>query len=298
MTKVRLHNARRMLRPFQKFRLHPLFLVLVVLAVGLGMWKDVVVLFLIVFLHEMGHAMVAEYLGYEVEVVSLLPFGGVARLSRGQLGFIPKHESLIAVAGPLVNLLLALFSWFLAASHLISESFFHTSLQLNLWIALFNLLPALPLDGGRVLRAARSRTVGYELATREGYRLAYVISILLLVLGSAALWAGSPHVGIVILGVFLFVSAFTGSRDVSMDTVRFLDSKRKKSSRGPEEIKALAAPAQTTIKSVVRQFSPDCYHMVYVLNQDGSVVTLLEEDELLDAVFQGEWLLPLSSFLK
>lgn len=274
-----------------RIRVHPLFIALLVVAVGVGMWQQTVVLFLLVMLHEMGHAVVANRLGYEVEEISLLPFGGVAKLSYGAIGFIPAHETAIAVAGPVVNLGLAVLSWLLGAAGLWSDSFVHTVIQLNLWIAAFNLLPGLPLDGGRIRRAARSRAIGYDAATREAYRMSVLLSIVLLALGGVALWAGYPHIGLIILGLFLLVSAWQGRRDLRMDMIRFIDSKRLAKERfQPSVIRALAAPATSTIRDVVRQFAPDRYHMVYVLDEQGAVSAILEEEELLQAVFEGNWL--------
>lgn len=272
-----------------RVRLHPLFLALLALAVGVGMWREMLVLFLLVMLHEIGHATAANHLGYEVQEVSLLPFGGVAKLSYASVGFNPRHEALIAAAGPFVNLVLAALAWIAYAAGIWSLAFYHMVVELNVWIAVFNLLPGLPLDGGRVLRAARARKIGYESASREAYNVALFLSIVLLLMGAAALWAGYPHFGMLVLGVFLCVTAWTGRRDVSMETVRFLDSKRRRGKDRPELVRALAAGNQSTIREIVRQFAPDRYHMVYVLNDDGAVVTILEEEELLEAVFAGRW---------
>lgn len=282
----------------KRIRVHPLFLALLGLSVIVGLWREMCILFLIVMLHELGHAGVAEYLGYEVESVSLLPFGGVARLSYGNIGFQPRHEAAIAVAGPCVNLLLAALVWALYSLNICSLDFVHTVVGFNAWIALFNLLPGLPLDGGRVLRAARSRSVGFERATREAYNMAIFIAIGLLLLGAAALWMGSPHIGIVILGFFLLVSALTGRRDTSMETVRFLDDKKKSLHGKPLQVRALVTPSSATIRDVVKQFAPDRYHMVYVFSDSGSVRTVLEEDELLSAVFAGQWMKTIQEWIE
>lgn len=271
-------------------RIHPLFILLCLIACGLGMWRNLLVLFTLVSLHELGHATVANALGYEVEEVSLLPFGGVAKLSYGDIGFHPRHEAYIAIAGPLVNLAAALLGFICYSVGLWPKAFYDLVLQLNLWIAVFNLLPGLPLDGGRILRAARSRWLGYDAATEEAYRLAYLLAALLLTVGAVSLWAGYPHIGALVLGVFLGVSAWTGRRDARMETIRFLDSKRRKRGNVAEPVRAIAASTETTVKDVVRQFSPDRYHMVYIRNRADDVVAVLEERELLDAVFEGSWL--------
>jgi stage IV sporulation protein FB len=281
-----------------KIRVHPLFILLVLAAVGLGMWHRALVLFALVSIHELGHAAMANQLGYDVEEVSLLPFGGVAKLSYGSIGFKPRHEAYIAIAGPLVNLVMIGLAAICYWTHLWSWEFFELVVQLNIWIAVFNLLPGLPLDGGRVLRAARSRAIGFESATREAYRMGLVLAGVLLVIGGASLWAGYPHLGALLLGTFLLVSAISGQRELSSETIRFLDAKRQKDARGPEVVRAFAAPMDATVRDVVRQFSPDRYHMVYVLSETGAVVTILEEEELLEEVFAGHLLYTLRNIVE
>ncbi len=285
------------MRVIGRVRVHPLFLLLAAAMVFTGIWRDTLVLFLLILLHELGHAATANHLGYEVEEVTLLPFGGVAKLSFGTLGFVPTHEALIAVAGPIVNLLLAVLAWAMYGVGLWSPAFCHTVVEMNLWIVVFNLLPGLPLDGGRVLRAARSRVVGYEEATREAYRVALWIAVVLLCAGGISLWAGYPHAGMLILGLFLLVSAWIGQRDLSMETIRFLDAKRRKQSSTPELVRSLAVPASATVRDVVQKFAPDRYHMVYVRDEQGNVCTVLEEEELLQAVFDGQYLMKMSEWL-
>lgn len=280
-----------------RVRIHPLFLVLAAAAVGLGLWRALITLFLIIILHELGHAVVAGYCGYRVEEVSLLPFGGVAKLSYGNVGFHPRHEAAIAIAGPAVNLLLAWFALGMYSVGLWSGDFYRIVVELNVWIAVFNLLPGLPLDGGRILRAARSRSRGYLHATREAYQVAIALSIALLGVGALALWVGYPHLGAIILGVFLFVSAWMGRRASTMETVRFLDAKRRQGLHGPVVIRALAVPGTASVRDAVQQFAPDRYHMVYVFDKEGQV-TLVEEGELLEAAFAGRWLEPLDQWLQ
>jgi stage IV sporulation protein FB len=277
---------------FGKVQIHPLSIVLIVFACGAGLWREIVVLFILIMLHELGHAAAAYSLGYEVESVSLLPFGGVARMSYGNIGFTPKHEAFIAISGPLVNFILILFAVLLSALGFWSHAFAFDTIRLNTWIAVFNLLPALPLDGGRILRAARSRSNGFETATREAYAVAMIFATVLLMLGGISLWAGYPHFGILVLGVFLFVSAWVGRREIRMELMRFLDAKKRRQRQSIDEVRSFAVPSEATVKDVVTRFGPDRFHLIYVIDDSGEVHHVLQEDDLLKAVFDGEWLKP------
>ncbi|EJY55954.1 peptidase M50 [Alicyclobacillus hesperidum URH17-3-68] len=278
-----------------RVRVHPLFVALLVAAYFVGMLKQALLLFMFVFLHECGHAVVAKRLGYEIEEVSLLPFGGVAQLSYVRLGFSPKSEAMVAIAGPAVNLLCALLALVLYTAGVIDGRIYGEIIGLNGWIAVFNLLPGLPLDGGRIYRAVRSREKGYEPATEEAYRMSIALSAVLMFAGVAALFAGRPHIGMVVLGLFLFVTAWRGRRDLRLETMRFLDAKRRDVGSTMLRTRALAVSAAIPIRDVVVRFSPDRYHIVYILHEDGTVASLVEEPELLDAVFEGRWLEPIAS---
>lgn len=139
-------------------------------------------LFGCVTLHELGHALVAQKMGIKVEDITLLPFGGLARLRT--IPREPKRELAIAIAGPLVNVVIFLLLAFVAAftyrnEQNITPQFLLDELDrgnaqslliylmlANVILVLFNLIPAFPLDGGRVLRALLAFKLSWEKATR------------------------------------------------------------------------------------------------------------------------------------
>lgn len=102
--------------------------------------------FLIVLLHEFGHVIAGIYFGLNVISVTLYPFGGIASMIVPKK---PKQEMVIALAGPMVNVLLIPIIHFIIPYFDVSQILF----KLNLMMLVFNLIPALPLDGGRVLRS-------------------------------------------------------------------------------------------------------------------------------------------------
>lgn len=141
-----------------------------------------ILLFACVVLHELGHSLVAQRFGLTVREILLLPIGGVARLEKNPEK--PLHELLIAAAGPLVNVALAVVLFFVGGlainfGALEGRSLLPTSdgppslvtlwgwlFTANVALALFNLIPAFPMDGGRILRAALALKLGFSRATR------------------------------------------------------------------------------------------------------------------------------------
>jgi Zn-dependent protease len=148
-------------------------------------------LFASLTLHELGHCLAAQRLGVSVTEILLLPIGGVARLANEPIK--PQHELLIALSGPLVNLLIALFSLLVLDHHHIpldakdlvslTEPSTLGLLRALFWgnavLAMFNMLPALPMDGGRVFRSLLSLSLGRSQATRIAAAVGQVLAIVL-----------------------------------------------------------------------------------------------------------------------
>lgn len=143
------------------------------------------ILFGCVLLHEFGHALAARRYGIRTRDITLLPIGGVARLE--STGETPWQELVIALAGPLVNVIIAaglavgLFTgslqWPQLASHAVEGSLPGQVLAANVFLVLFNLLPAFPMDGGRVLRALLAMRLSPVRATQIAAVVGKVLAV-------------------------------------------------------------------------------------------------------------------------
>ena len=175
----------------------------------------VAAVFLMVLLHELGHALAARRYGIQTRDITLLPIGGIARLER--MPRDPREEMIVALAGPAVNVLIAAILYlalratggvptFVDGASM-GEGFFERGfaarlLAVNVWLVLFNLIPAFPMDGGRVLRAALAlRSDDYAEATERAARVGRFFALVFGVVGLFVV--GNPMLVLVALFVWL-----------------------------------------------------------------------------------------------
>lgn len=181
-------------------------------------------IFFCVVLHEFGHALSARRYGVKTQDILITPIGGLARLER--LPENPWGEMVVAIAGPAVNLLiaglLALGLWLSGAGFGIlgseSEVFNYYSnfpvllLFLNLALLIFNLIPAFPMDGGRILRAGIAAFKGREKGTLIASWVGRILA-----LGFLAYGVYHNQLGLIFIGVFVFFAARSEYRSVAIE---------------------------------------------------------------------------------
>jgi Zn-dependent protease/CBS domain-containing protein len=177
-----------------------------------------ILLFLCVLAHEFGHVLTARAFGVPTPDVTLLPIGGVARLAR--IPEQPGQEFLIAIAGPAVNVVIALALMAFAganpdAQHLTTVGDAKIGMidrlaEVNLFLAAFNMIPAFPMDGGRVLRAALATRLGYVRATEVAASIGQWVAFALGFLGLFY----NPL--LIFIAIFVYLAAASESHMVSL----------------------------------------------------------------------------------
>ena len=269
-----------------RLRIHPLFL-----AAGLvSAFTGDLLLFLAAALaaaeHECAHAFVARRYGFALDKLVLMPYGAV--LSGDIAGIGKKQELAVLVAGPLANAVTALA--FVALWWLFPETYPYTEAAASVSFSLFlvNLLPAYPLDGGRIL---------YLLLSPLGERRANAVCravTLLTALGVLAYFIWTCFFDAawtaLVFSVLLAAGAFGGGR-----YARMTFSREKSFARGLEERRVVIA-AERTVQDAFRHLREEKY-LVLVLFSGGEFLGELSEEEYLDAVRAGRWSAQLSELL-
>ena len=270
------------------YRLHPLFVLMMAAAVLIGHFVELLVLFGVVVVHELGHVAAARWFGWRVTEVRLLPFGGVAAADPAD-GADSVQEMAVALAGPLQNLLMIGLAFFFRRAGWWAEDWTDFFVQVNMTVGLFNLLPVEPLDGGRVLSAwiSRRAPVWTVLNATSWIGLAASLGMgfhALLSLPSAGLRANL----LVIAGFLAFHNGFEW-KNRHFRFFRFLIRRQRESGlwlarRLPARVIAVREPADK--HCVFKRFMRERYQLVAVLDERGRIVRLLSERELLDDFLQ------------
>lgn len=195
--------------------IHVTFFLLLILFLSGGIkWLALLLgVFCFVTLHELCHSLVAKSYGIDVREITLLPIGGVASMS--SMPEKPSQEFFISIAGPLFNLLVIAVFYLPLKSLLGPEVLFHRPFTtatwpltfsyiywINLILAVFNLIPAFPMDGGRVLRSLLTGKIGYYRATKIAVNLGHIFA-----LGFAYFGIVGFNIILIAIAIFIYVAA-------------------------------------------------------------------------------------------
>jgi stage IV sporulation protein FB len=267
--------------------LNPFFLALLGLFFVAGIMDKGLIAFGVVLAHEFAHTAMAKRLGVPVSDVELLPFGGVTRMG-ADMPLSPDKEILIAAAGPACNLALFLAGLAFKNHGLWDDSLGPFFLQSNMIIAAFNILPALPLDGGRVYRALLAGKMGVKNATYRAAGLGQAWAVMIMLAGSLGLVMGKTGLDILITGLFLFYASTRERVSAPFLFMRQMMQKKEELLKaGVLPAEGLVAREDVSLGEVVRLFLPQRFHFVAVYSSEMEYLRVLPENQIIDALFEN-----------
>jgi Zn-dependent protease/CBS domain-containing protein len=252
----------------------------------------IVALFVCVVLHEYGHSLVAQRLGIEIQDITVLPIGGVARLK--SLPERPWDEVKIAIAGPLVNVVLAPIFFVIAlllgagpfdianivqGGNSLGQIFAYLGF-INVGLVVFNLIPAFPLDGGRVLRGLLATRLGVVRATDVSAAIGHFFAAAFFLIG---LLGGNFLLALV--AVFIFFGATGEAQMVRQQELT--SGLRVSDVMGTKPRTETVTPSHTfgqVLDSVIHGYQED----FPVLDEGGNLVGMLTRDEIMTAAHSPE----------
>ena len=256
-----------------KIRVHPLFFVFGLYFALIGKVFLFLTATLTALVHELGHAFCAERLGYKMNKITLMPYGAVVNGAIEGLSY--ADEIIVAVSGPLINLFICLFFtalWWLVP---VSYPYTDTVVFCNLSVAAVNLLPAYPLDGGRILSAYLSR-----ITTRK--KCILVVKIFGFLLGGLLLTLFIYSCFFTVNFTILFFAAFilTGAITKTKENAYVkIFKNRAQFLKGVKEVKKLIVSSETTLKQLILSASADCFYTLEVIDRASNRTTHLNREQ-------------------
>lgn len=272
------------------YRFHPLFTLIMIGSVITGYFLEAVTLFGIVLVHEMGHLAAANGFGWRVREVQLLPFGGV--LVVDELGTAPTREELIvSLAGPLQHVWMILVALLMKWVDVGASSWWDYFIEANLMIGLFNLIPVMPLDGGKVMQSLLGYLLSYHNTILYTAWISMILSLAIIVIAIIQLISGHLPLNILVIGIFLLVSNWYAYRQLPYHFFRFLIGRGNRMSqllsRG-----TLAQPIvitrHRTMAETLKLFMREKYHLIYIVGETGRIQAVLPEQQLVSGYLDGK----------
>lgn len=259
------------------------------LSIAAGRFAELVTLFALVFVHELGHVAAARSFGWTIREVKLLPFGGVAETEEAG-GMPTKEEALVALAGPLQNVWMAAVAWTIGKMGLWDPNWTNDLVQANLIIIAFNMIPISPLDGGKLLQCLLGRIMPYYKAMSYGLRISIIFSTLLT--SSAfvtVLWPGEGiQLNVLAVGLFLLATNWMQRKHMAFLFIRFLVNRDRLASKRMEanmDASPLIVRPEAPISAILRHMLRDKIHLIYVTTRRGELLGVLPESALLNGFF-------------
>lgn len=258
-----------------KFRVHPLFILLGIYFACTGKVYSFLIYTFSALIHELGHSLQAQKAGYRLVNVTLLPFGAVIKGDISGMGY--KDEILVSLAGPFVNLLVGVA--LVASWWVFPESYPYTHLAVESSFALFiiNLIPAFPLDGGRVLLCSLS----LFLKRKTALFICKVVGVLFAIV-FFAIFLYSCFVGVnyslLFFGLFMLIGVFENHKENRF--IRLYQSLSPQSLKGGKTVKTIAFDDSVTVKKLYAKIDSGYLYRICVYSQDGKLKRTFEPQEI------------------
>ncbi|MEA4960477.1 M50 family metallopeptidase [Lutispora sp.] len=252
------------------------FILFLFISIYMGLWQSALVIFMSVLLHELGHSIIARCFKIKVLEIQLFPFGGIA-FTENIAKYGGRIELIVALAGPFVSMFVA------AAFYFFGEEFFLSSMiiKYNAVLFLFNLIPALPLDGGSIVRNLLLSRNSYKKATRHMTRSGKILAIILTSYNISLLIKGNRTIAYAAAAVFIFAGALKEEKNCSYI---YLLNRNNKKKRMLQDFPArqMNVSGETYINSVVDQLSPGNVCKIMVYDEKGNFKKELCEADIMD----------------
>ena len=271
------------------FYIHWLVLPLFLLSYFIGGLHTMLTAYAVVFIHELFHLFATLLVKERVGSIIIMPFGMTLRLS-ARIVRQPGKEIFIALAGPFANLLMIVGTFAVSSKTTVLPLSLYVFWFLNLAVLLLNLLPCLPLDGGRVLKAILTYRLGYLSTASIMRRTTYVTTTVLLCLGICLLLVSRLNISLLIAAGFLALHmAEEKKRNEYILMQELLYTKNKLHKKGLMRSRLVSAMDSVRAKDIFKMLSYESYYIIHIVDENQTHLRSVTEAQVVDAILQKGW---------
>ena len=268
---------------FKRLYIHPSLPILFGLAILFDFFQQLMLVYIIVMIHESAHLFTALFFRIKLKQIEILPFG-VSMLLDAHYIKNPKHEIIVVAAGPLSNMIVSFVFLLLVQNRLINSDIGWFIITASNMLALLNILPALPLDGGRILKAALTMRWGFVKAFNFTMMLTKIMIVLLAIGGCLLLVYTHFNFSLFLICAFLIVNIVAERRSGSMMIMRDILYSKEKLDTGIARVSNIAAMYDKPARKLLKSFGYNHYYMVDVIDEKMRYMGTLTETQIIDGL--------------
>ncbi|MGN0108234.1 MAG: site-2 protease family protein [Hominilimicola sp.] len=232
----------------------------------------------VMILHESAHCIAAACIGLKISHITFHPFGVNLKL-KNKMVYSLADEIILYISGPLCNAVLALAAVVVCRKYNLELlRMFYIS---NIMLFIMNMLPAVPLDGGIILRKILMYRYGYKQAEKVMRVISIIISGLIMLLGIAVLYKTRFNFSVLLFSALLIGNIFTQKEKYNVDFVKELmfHSKKKK-----DKVRHIIVSEDCDYRSMAEMFNIGSYNVVYITDNDGKIRDTLTETQIINHI--------------
>lgn len=256
---------------------------LILIALVKNFFIQYLITMVFILAHELGHIVVALISGATIYSLRILPVGLNASIDDSRCSRFSRIY--IYLAGPCINLIFAITIYILYACHIVSKEL-SLGVFINMWLAFFNLLPILPLDGGKIAMELIADHLGIFRASKQIHMLSVIISIIIICLGLVVFKRSLYNISIVLIGIYILLCIKVSKKEVAfMNIKNFVFRRSRVIKKGIYPVREIVVMKNVKLSEIIKAIDyANRFHIINILDDDLKIVKVMTEQELLDAL--------------